>query len=115
MAAPRRIEMAESSIETESRTERNLKTDIEAIKTDIDVLRKDLAIVLERIKGSASSRAEAEVQALQRRINKIADEVQTSGPEGLRKVEEHIEERPLVSLAMAFAVGLVLGRLFDRR
>jgi ElaB/YqjD/DUF883 family membrane-anchored ribosome-binding protein len=115
MAAPRRIEMAESSTETESRTERNLKSDIEAIRTDIDVLRKDLAVVLDRIKGTASSRAEAEVQALQRRINKIADEVQTSGREGVRKIEEHIEERPLVSLAMAFAVGLVLGRLFDRR
>jgi ElaB/YqjD/DUF883 family membrane-anchored ribosome-binding protein len=103
--------MAESS----TKSERDLKSDVDAIRADIDVLRKDLATVLDRIKGTASNRAEAEVQALQRRINKIADDVQTSGREGLRAVEEHIEERPLVSLAMAFAVGLVLGRLFDRR
>ncbi len=72
-------------------------------------------MVLDRIKGTASSRAETEIQALQQRINRIADEVQASGRESLRAIEERIEERPLVSLAMAFAVGLVLGRLFDRR
>jgi ElaB/YqjD/DUF883 family membrane-anchored ribosome-binding protein len=114
-AEPQEIEMAESSTKTESRTERDLKSDIDAIRSDIDVLRKDLTNVLGRLKGTASSRAEAEVQALQRRINKIADDVQSSGREGLRAVEEQIEERPLVSLAMAFALGLVLGRLFDRR
>lgn len=107
--------MAESSTKSESRIERDLKSDVDAIRSDIDVLRKDLATVLERIKGTATNRAEAEVQALQRRINKIAQDVQTSGRESLRAVEEQIEERPLVSLAMAFAVGLVLGRLFDRR
>jgi len=107
--------MAETSTKSESRIERDLMADVDAIKADIDVLRKDLTAVLDRIKGTASSRAEAEVQALQRRINKIADDVQASGRDTLRTVEERIEERPLVSLAMAFAVGLVLGRLFDRR
>jgi ElaB/YqjD/DUF883 family membrane-anchored ribosome-binding protein len=107
--------MAETGTKSESRIERDLKSDVDAIRTDIEVLRKDLAVVLERIKGTASSRAEAEVQALQRRINKIADDVQASGRESLRTVEQQIEERPLVSLAVAFAVGLVLGRLFDRR
>jgi ElaB/YqjD/DUF883 family membrane-anchored ribosome-binding protein len=52
---------------------------------------------------------------MQQRIGRIADEVQASGRDSLRAIEERIEERPLVSLAMAFAVGLVLGRLFDRR
>jgi ElaB/YqjD/DUF883 family membrane-anchored ribosome-binding protein len=107
--------MAETTTRSESRVERDLKSDIDSIKSDLDTLRKDLATVLERIKGTAASRAETEIQALQKRINKIADDVQVSGRESLRAVEERIEERPLVSLAMAFAVGLVLGRLFDRR
>ena len=103
--------MAEST----TKTERDLKSDINSIRSDIDVLRKDLSTALSRLTGTASNRAEAEVQALQRRINKIAEDVQTSGRDGLRAVEEQIEERPLVSLAMAFAAGIVLGRLFDRR
>jgi ElaB/YqjD/DUF883 family membrane-anchored ribosome-binding protein len=109
--ASEEIEMVESS----TKIERDLMGDVDAIRADIDVLRKDLATVLDRIKGTATSRADSEIQALQKRISRIADDVQSSGRDGLRAVEEHIEERPLVSLAMAFAVGLVLGRLFDRR
>jgi ElaB/YqjD/DUF883 family membrane-anchored ribosome-binding protein len=107
--------MAETTTQTEARIERDLKSDINVIKADIDNLRKDLAAALDRIKGTAASRAESEIQALQKRINRIADDLQTGGRESLRAVEERIEERPLVSLAIAFAVGLVLGRLFDRR
>ena len=107
--------MAETTTQTETRIERDLKSDINVIKSDVDTLRKDLAAALDRLKGTAASRAESEIQALQKRINRIADELQTGGRESLRAVEERIEERPLVSLAIAFAVGLVLGRLFDRR
>ena len=107
--------MADATTKTESRIERDLKSDIDSIRSDLDVLRKDIGTVLERIKGTATNRAETEIQALQQRINRIADEVQASGRDSLRAIEERIEERPLVSLAMAFAVGLVLGRLFDRR
>jgi ElaB/YqjD/DUF883 family membrane-anchored ribosome-binding protein len=107
--------MAESTAKSESRVERDLKSDVDSIRSDIDTLRKDLATVLNRIKGTATNRAETELHALQKQINRIADEVQTSGREGIRAIEERIEERPLVSLAVAFAVGLVIGRLFDRR
>ena len=68
-----------------------------------------------RVKDTAQSRADSEVEALQERLNKLADDVQAGGREGLRAVEQQIEERPLASLAIAFAVGMVLGRLFDRR
>jgi ElaB/YqjD/DUF883 family membrane-anchored ribosome-binding protein len=107
--------MAETTAKTAAGIERELKSDVDAIKSDLDNLRKDLAAVLDRIKGTATSRAESEIQALQKRINKIADDLQTGGRESLRAVEERIEERPLVSLAIAFGVGIVLGRLFDRR
>ena len=107
--------MAETTTKGESRIERDLKSDVDAIKSDLENLRKDLAGALDRLKGTATSRAESELQALQKRINRITDDLQSGGRESLRAVEERIEERPLVSLAVAFAVGLVLGRLFDRR
>jgi ElaB/YqjD/DUF883 family membrane-anchored ribosome-binding protein len=95
--------------------ERDLNKDVDAIKADLDALRKDLSSVLETIKGTAKSRAESEIEALQRRINQIASDVQTSGRDSLRAVEGQIEEKPLVSVAIAFAVGLILGRMFDHR
>ena len=95
--------------------ERELSKDVDAIKGDLDALRKDFASVVETIKGTAKSRAESEIDALQKRINQIAADVQTSGREGLRAVEGQIGEKPLVSVAVAFAVGRMLGKLLDRR
>jgi ElaB/YqjD/DUF883 family membrane-anchored ribosome-binding protein len=95
--------------------ERDLGKDVDAIKADLDALRKDLASVLETIKGSAKSKAESEIEALQKRLNQIAGDLQTSGRDGLRAVEDQIEDKPLISVAIAFTVGMVLGRLFDRR
>ncbi len=101
--------------EAKSSIEDGLKRDVDAIKADMDALRKDLVAVLDTLKGTASTRAEAEIEALRKRLDRIATGAQASGRESLRKVEEQIEERPLVSLAIAFAVGLLLGRIFNRR
>lgn len=95
--------------------ERDLNKDVDAIKADLDALRKDFASVVETLKGSARSRAESEIEALQKRINQIAADAQASGRESLRAVEGQIGEKPLVSVAIAFAIGLMLGKLFDRR
>lgn len=95
--------------------DRDLNKDVDAIKSDLDALRKDLSNALETIKGSARSRAESEIDALQKRLNSIASDVQTTGRESLRAVEGQIGDKPLVSVAVAFAVGLMLGKLFDRR
>jgi ElaB/YqjD/DUF883 family membrane-anchored ribosome-binding protein len=99
----------------ESKAEQDLRKDLDAIKSDIDALRKDLVGVVDTVKGTATKRADAEIDALRKRLDKLATNVQTTGREQLRAIEEQIEERPLVSLAMAFAIGLMLGRLFDRR
>jgi ElaB/YqjD/DUF883 family membrane-anchored ribosome-binding protein len=95
--------------------ERELTQDIEALRADLDVLRKDFGQMVGTLKGSASSRAEAELDAMRKRLNKLGEDLQTTGRQQLRSVESQIEERPLVSLAIAFALGLVLGRLLDRR
>jgi ElaB/YqjD/DUF883 family membrane-anchored ribosome-binding protein len=95
--------------------ERDLTKDVDAIKTDLDVLRKDLSNVLATIKGTAKSRAETELDALHKRLNDIATDLQVSSRDSLRAVESQIGEKPLVSVAVAFAVGLMVGKLFDRR
>lgn len=101
--------------ERETKAEQDLRQDLDAIRADIDTLRKDLVNVVDTVKGTATKRADAEIDALRKRLDKLATNVQTTGREQLRAVEEQIEERPLVSLAMAFAIGLILGRLFGRR
>ena len=56
------------------------------------------------------------------RLKKVIEELKyelqaarNKGTETVESVEHQIQERPFVSLLIAFLVGLVLGNLFDRR
>lgn len=104
-----------ATAKTAADDEPDLKKDVEALRADLDALRGDLAQILGTLKVKAGNRAESEIDAIRKRIERLATDVQSSGREAARVVEEQIEERPLASLAMAFAIGLMLGRLFDRR
>jgi ElaB/YqjD/DUF883 family membrane-anchored ribosome-binding protein len=52
---------------------------------------------------------------MRQRIATLANDLQTTGKQQVRNVENKIEERPSVSLAIAFATGVVVGRMLDRR
>ena len=52
---------------------------------------------------------------MRKRIATLANDLQTTGQQQLRNVEGKIEERPLMSLAIAFVTGLVVARMLDRR
>lgn len=96
-------------------SEPDLRKDVDALRADLDALRRDLGQIFDTVKTKTGNRAESEIDALRKRIERLAGDVQSSGRETVRAVGDQIEERPFASLAMAFAVGLVLGRLFDRR
>jgi ElaB/YqjD/DUF883 family membrane-anchored ribosome-binding protein len=104
-----------ATAKTAETSEPDLKKDVEALRADLDALRGDLGQILQTLKIKTGNRAESEIDALRKRIERLAGDVQSSGHEAARVVGEQIEERPFASLAMAFAVGLMLGRLFDRR
>jgi hypothetical protein len=84
--------------------ERDVKEDFDSLRSDLDTLRKDFAILVGTLKDTATGRAEA-----------LARDVQTAGQQQLRRAERSIEEQPLISVAIAFVTGLVVGRLMDRR
>jgi ElaB/YqjD/DUF883 family membrane-anchored ribosome-binding protein len=91
------------------------KGDLDALRSDLDTLRRDFGTLVSTLKNSATSRTEAELDAMRQRIATLAGDLQTSGQQQLRNVEGKIEQRPFVSIAIAFATGLVVGRIFDRR
>lgn len=95
--------------------ERDVKEDFESLRSDLDTLRKDFSTLVSTLKDTASSRAEAELDAMRQRVATLANDVQTTGQQQLRSAERKIEEQPLMSVAIAFATGLVVGRLIDRR
>ncbi|MGH6920990.1 MAG: hypothetical protein ACREJ0_25185 [Geminicoccaceae bacterium] len=93
---------------------RDAKEDFEALRSDLDGLRKDFGAFLSTLKGNARARTGVDLDAIRERIATLTSDLQTTGERQLRNVEGKIEERPFVSLAIAFATGLLVGRMLDR-
>jgi ElaB/YqjD/DUF883 family membrane-anchored ribosome-binding protein len=98
-----------------SNDRRAAKEDFDALRSDLHTLREDFGTLVNTLKNNASSRAEAELEAVRQRIATLSNDLQTTGQQQLRKVEDQVGERPYTSLAIAFATGLIVGRMFDRR
>lgn len=92
-----------------------LGKDVETLKDDISKLKEDLSSIAE----SLLERGKSESEAARGRIEEgLRDEFQAAKDKGMEKVEsieDHIREKPLQSLLIAFVIGLFLGKLFDRR
>jgi ElaB/YqjD/DUF883 family membrane-anchored ribosome-binding protein len=102
--------------------EADLKKEIDTLKADLEAVRGDLGRILEKAKETGGRRlrdgaakAGDELGALRERLDALIEETGTRSEDGLRRIEGQIRERPLVSLAGAFAIGLALGKLLDRR
>jgi ElaB/YqjD/DUF883 family membrane-anchored ribosome-binding protein len=93
---------------------RDVKDDFDSLRSDVDALRKDLGSLVSTLRNTAGNRAEAELDAIRQRVTTLAHDVQATGQQQLRRAERTIEEQPLMSVAIAFATGLVVGRLMNR-
>ncbi|WGF89394.1 DUF883 family protein [Marinivivus vitaminiproducens] len=108
--------------DTAPKSETALKQDVDQIRNDIEALRNDLAQLLKTTKAAAASRAsgakayaEGEIEGLAERVRELTEEAKTEGRARLSDFEERVQERPLTSLAAAFGIGLIVGKLLDRR
>lgn len=99
-----------------------LQKEIAVLKSDMGEIREHLATLVQTMKevakaegGEAKARIEAETQSLAERLKTAVEEARGQGRRAYATLEQHIEERPIVSLAAAFGIGLLLGKLLDWR
>ena len=108
--------MAESSSKSDPKGDRDaVHDDLDQLRNDLEALRADLAKVTDSLSGAVNRRARDEVQAIRDRIDALAGDAKATGRQGVRAVEEQIDEHPVMTLFAAFAIGLMVGRFFDRR
>ena len=104
---------------------RNLEEEFDTLKADLDKLRKDISSLASSFGDVATDevktrgrRARAAVGRVTDRAGEVWDdatnEASRRGREGIAAVEQQIEERPFISLLMAFGIGLVIGKLSNR-
>jgi ElaB/YqjD/DUF883 family membrane-anchored ribosome-binding protein len=85
---------------------RNLEEEFDTLKAGLDTLRKDISSLVSSFGDAATD----EVKTRGRR----AREASRRGREGVAAVKQEIEERPFISVLVAFGIGVVIGKLINR-
>lgn len=80
------------------------------LQEQLDTLRKDFADVTSTLKEMSSSYAKQG----QARVKDAAGEAQKQVRDSLDRAQSEVEQRPFSSMAVAFGVGLLLGKILDR-
>jgi ElaB/YqjD/DUF883 family membrane-anchored ribosome-binding protein len=105
--------------------DRNLEEEFDTLKAGLDTLRKDIGSLVSSFGDAATDevktrgrRAHAAVGRATDRAAEVWDDatnqVSRRGRQGVAAVEQQIEERPFISVLVAFGIGLVIGKLINR-
>jgi ElaB/YqjD/DUF883 family membrane-anchored ribosome-binding protein len=102
--------------------ERDLQKDLDAVKEDLAKLRSDIAELTQKLidtgrseVSTARNRVRTEARNLGRELRATLNETGEQGLKTVETVEQLLIERPLASLLAAFGLGLLVGRLLQRR
>jgi ElaB/YqjD/DUF883 family membrane-anchored ribosome-binding protein len=84
------------------------------VKDDLAKLRADIANLTAALKDLTSETVHEQIDSLKGRIDHLTSDAKARGRQSLDDLADHIEERPVSSVLIAFGVGILIGRLFDR-
>jgi ElaB/YqjD/DUF883 family membrane-anchored ribosome-binding protein len=85
--------------------------DLETLRGEVMDLRADLAKINDTLKDIARRRAGEAYEGLQHSAERLKQEAMRTA----QSVTHEMEERPMMTAVTAFAVGVVLGALCNRR
>ncbi len=96
-------------------SQENLGQDLEALREDVTRLRSDLSQLAKSLLDKGKSETDT---AKDRVIEELVSNFRSArykSSETVETVEHKIQEKPLMSLLIAFLAGLILGKLFESR
>ena len=92
-------------------TRNDTREDLEAIKEDIAALKRDLAIALENLRGQATDTVSGIANQLSDEAGALYREVADRSSKATEALGQKVEEQPLTSVMVAFALGYVFSRI----
>ena len=93
----------------------NLDKDIESLKENVANLRSDISQITQSLLEKGKSETEVAKDRLIDELKFELEAARSKGKQTVENVESQIQEKPFMSLLIAFIVGLVLGKLFDKK
>ena len=88
--------------------------DLEALREDVTRLRADLSQLAKSLVDKGKSETDSAKEKMVDELMAGLKSARVRGNDTVESVEHKIQEKPLMSLLIAFFVGLLLGKLFDR-
>jgi hypothetical protein len=91
--------------------------ELQAIMGDVAALKRDLAILLRQLKIEAGDEFACERSAVGQlgdEALRIYENLAAQGDRSLKALSRQVEEQPVVSLLVAFAVGFLGSRMLSR-
>ena len=95
-------------------TSHDVEGEFGTVKDDLAKLRADIANLSAALKELTSETVHDQIDSLKGRIDHLTSDAKLKGRQTLDDLADHIEERPVSSVLIAFGVGILIGRLFDR-
>ena len=91
-----------------------VKSEVEALRADFRKISEDLVGLSKAIGELTRKQAADGVDELKLRRDKVEAQLRQAAGDARTHLEDHVREKPLNTLLIAFAVGLVLGRGLGR-
>jgi len=94
--------------------EESVKSEVDALRADFKQIKEDLKGLTAAISQLAAKQGSEAVEELKQKRDKVEAQLRHAAGEAKTTIEEHVREKPLNTLLLAFAVGLVLGKGLGR-
>lgn len=104
--------MAESSVKTEFDT---LRSELAQMRDDLASLSKTISDLTALGLAEGVNDLKKAGKVAQRKMKGALEDAEELRQSGVNAIEQQISERPLGTVAMAFGIGLLIGKLLDRK
>ena len=103
-------------------SDNSVRTEFDGLRADFTQMRGDLADLTKAIGEMTSQEAKDRLtdlkhagKTVRRQFHRAVDGAETLRQSGATAIEQQINERPLAIMALAFGVGLLIGKVAHRR
>ena len=115
---PREIGRLSMATATKSHGGNGASPDLQTIVSDVAALKRDLASLVRKVRTDVSgdvARARGAAGHLGGEASRVYETAASRGERSVRAIGRQVEKRPVVSLLVAFAIGVIGSRMLSRR
>ncbi|MEQ5777639.1 MULTISPECIES: YqjD family protein [unclassified Thalassospira] len=97
-----------------AKNEADTSADTSKLQAEVEILRQDLAEVTKTLKTIARETGETRAAQAAQRVREVSGQAREQFDHARDVAVDQVRERPLITVAATFGVGLLIGRLLQR-